>query len=112
KMKSKRQYRHRCKFKFNVHDYPRIFDLNLLEQHGWYVPTNCKTRPSNLNGVSKDHLLSIDEGFDKKIDPSVMSHPANCNLILHTDNDSKSNKSSIKIDELLDKINNWSSIHS
>lgn len=97
-------YRERCKFNFNVYDYPDKFDLNLLEQKGWYSPSNKK---NNLDGVSRDHILSIADGFKQGINPEIMSHPANCQLILHRKNQSKRNKSFITIDKLIEKIENW-----
>jgi hypothetical protein len=97
-------YRQRCKFKFNVYDYPDKFDLKLLEQKGWYSPSN---RKNNLDGISRDHMLSISEGFSKGVDPDLMSHPANCNLVCHRKNQSKRSKSSITFEELVERIKEW-----
>lgn len=46
-------------------------------------------------------MLSVKDGFERGIDPKIISHPANCRLMIHTDNISK-NKKSIK--DLLDRI--------
>lgn len=97
-------YRQRCKFKFNVYDYPEKFDLKLLEQKGWYSPSN---RKNNLDGISRDHMLSISEGFSKGVDPELMSHPANCDLVCHRKNQSKRNKSSITYEQLVKRISEW-----
>ena len=97
-------YRFQCQFKFNLKDYPEEFDFSLIEKYGWYL---AKNRGDNLNGVSRDHIVSVRFGFDNKIDPSIISHPANCQLLRHNDNVSKHKKSSMTIDELLAKIQKW-----
>ena len=62
---------------------------------------------SNLSGITKDHLYSISDGMKNKILPAIMSHPANCQLLIHNDNVSKNKKSCITIEELLERIENW-----
>ena len=97
-------YWQECQFKFNLKEYPDEFDFSLIEQHGWYSPTN---KNNNLDGVSRDHILSIRDGFEMKIDPEIISHPANCQLLKHTDNISKNRKSDVTIEELMSKIERW-----
>jgi hypothetical protein len=97
-------YRPRCEFKFNVFDYPGKFDLTLLKKLGFYSPVN---KNNNLNGISRDHLYTVKDGFDNKIDPEIIKHPANCSLVTHTDNQSKGRFSSITLDELMKRINEW-----
>lgn len=97
-------YRQKSNFDFNINDYSDKFDLSLVESYGWYSPSN---KGNNLNGVSRDHMLSVKEGFDLGIDPEIIKHPANCNLILHRQNQKKREKSSITIEELLERIKNW-----
>ena len=77
---------------------------SLIEKYGWY---KAKNRGDNLNGVSRDHMLSVNEGFNMKIDPYLISHPANCKLMVHTDNVSKHKKSSITKEDLIERINSW-----
>ena len=101
-------YRQRCNFRFKIEDYPEVFDLDLVEKYGWYSPSN---KGNNLNGVSKDHMLSIKEGYILGINPDIISHPANCRIILHRDNQSKREKSSIKLDDLLIKIKIWDNLY-
>jgi len=95
------QYRVLSNFKFNLSDYKEEFDFILIEKYGWYSPSNKK---NNLDGVSRDHMLSVREGFELGIDPKLISHPANCRLIKHTDNISKNKKSIITNEELLERI--------
>lgn len=97
-------YRNLAKFSFNLADYPNEFDFTLIEQYGWYTATN---HGNNLNGVSRDHMVSVKYGFDNNIDPTIIAHPANCRLIRHNDNVSKGKKNSITYDELLQRIEEW-----
>lgn len=99
-----RIYSEQCAFKFNVYDYPDYFDIELLNQYGWYSPSN---KNNNLNGVSRDHCISVKWGFDNDIDPKLISHPANCRLVRHTDNQLKSFKCSITIDQLKQQIDQF-----
>lgn len=97
-------YKPGCNFKFNISDFVEEFDFSLVEKHGWYKPTN---RGNNLMGISRDHLYSVRDGFINKIDPKIISHPANCELMLHIQNSKKNSNSSITFEELLDRIKKW-----
>ncbi len=97
-------YKNKCKFKFNVYHFPDKFDLNLLKEHGWYQPVN---KGNNLGGVSRDHMISIKYGWENGIDSSIISHPANCKLMVHTDNISKHKKCSLMLEELIERIKKW-----
>lgn len=97
-------YKAETNFKFSLSDYPDEFDFTLIEKYGWYSPSNKK---NNLGGVSRDHMLSVKEGFELGIDPKLLSHPANCKLMIHNDNVSKNKKSSITLEELLERIENF-----
>ena len=97
-------YHHDCKFKFNVWKYPQEFDLGLIKKYGWYKAVN---RGNNLNGVSRDHKISISYGWQNNISPEIMSHPANCQLMRHGDNSRKNNKCSIMLEQLLRDIEVW-----
>lgn len=103
-----RLYRPNCEFKFDVFKYSRWFDYSLIERHGVYSPSNKR---NNLFGVSKDHMLSVRFGFDHGIDPTIIRHPANCELMLHNDNSSKNRSSSITLDELYIRIQKFESIY-
>lgn len=94
-------YKTSCKFNFNVYHYSAQFDLTLLETHGWYAASN---KGNNPNGISRDHMYSVSDGYANKIDPSILSHPANCRLVLHKDNQRKHSKSIITLEELLERI--------
>jgi len=97
-------YRQRCKFNFSIADYPDKFSSALILEHGWYSPSN---KQNNLDGVSRDHMYSVSDGFINGVDPAIISHPANCELISHRANQRKRANSSITLEELLDRIKRW-----
>jgi hypothetical protein len=83
----------------------------LVEKYGWFSPNGYKKRNKtpNLNGVSRDHLYTISDGFKYNIDSTIISHPANCQILQHNGpngNNSKK-KSNITLEELLLKISIW-----
>lgn len=97
-------YRRRASFDFNLADYPEEFNFDLIEEHGWYSAAN---RGNNLNGVSRDHMVSVKFGYENNIDPSIIGHPANCRLMRHNDNVSKYEGCSITLEELKVRIQKW-----
>jgi len=98
-------YKSDSSFRFSLNDYPDEFDFSLIEKYGWYSPSNSK-KP-NIGGVSRDHMISVKEGFKLDIDAKLLAHPANCQLMVHSDNISKNKKSSLTIEELTVRINEW-----
>lgn len=99
-----RKYKLDCAFKFGLKDYEEEFNFELIEKYGWY---KAKNNGDNLDGVSRDHMYSIKEGFENKIDTNIISHSANCELIQQRKNSSKHIKCSITLDELKERIKNW-----
>ena len=97
-------YRPACEFKFDVNDFKEEFNFALIEQYGWYSPSN---KGNNLYGVSRDLSYSVRDGFINKVEPHIISHPANCGLMKHSDNSSKHSSSSITLEELKEKIKQW-----
>jgi YHS domain-containing protein len=97
-------YRIDAKFRFCLNDYPEEFDFSLIEKYGWYQASN---RGNNLSGVSRDHILSVKEGYVLGIDPKIIGHPANCQLLVHNENVSKNHRSHISLEDLLLKIEQW-----
>lgn len=102
-------YRPSCEFTFVLSNFPNEFDFELIKKYGWYSPVNKK---NNLNGVSRDHLYTVRDGFINKIDSEVIKHPANCRLLKHTDNNLKNHYSSITLEQLLERISKWNEKHS
>ena len=100
----KRKYKLCSDFRFSIYKYPDEYDFKLVEEFGWYKASN---RGNNLTGVSRDHQFSVNEGLEKGINPFILSHPANCKLMVHGKNSSKGKKSFITLEDLKDKIFNW-----
>lgn len=93
-------YSERCKFKFSIEKFNFLFsdqELKLLE-YKIYSPKN------NKNGFSKDHMLSVNYGFNNNIPEYVLSHVANCSLILQTQNRIKNANIILTLDELIERI--------
>jgi len=99
------KYKADTKFTFGLSDYPDNFDFDLIKEHGWYSPSNSIN--PNIGGVSRDHMLSVRDGFNKGVDPKLLAHPANCKLMIHSENISKHKNSSITEGELIQKIEQW-----
>lgn len=105
----KEQYYSASRFKFNVYHYPEEFDLSLIDQYGWYTCPGLKRKghPKNVLGVSRDHIISVSYGFTNNIHSSIISHPANCRIMIHSDNKIKHNKCDLTVKQLLEKIDKW-----
>lgn len=101
---SLKYYRMLCQFKFNLSNFPNEFDFSLVRKHGWY---SAKNRGNNLGGVSRDHIVSVKYGYLNNIDPKVISHPANCKLLIHNDNISKHENCGMTLEELIQRIEEW-----
>jgi hypothetical protein len=92
-------YRLACRFTFGISD--RFPNAHLIQQHGWYHPV------TNPSGVSRDHKLSVADGFKLGIEPEIMRHPANCTIMLHSDNQHKNKKSYIDLQTLINLMDTW-----
>ena len=105
----KEKYYNAARFKFNVYHYPDEFDISMIETYGWYTCPGRKRskEPKNILGVSRDHIISVSYGFTNNIDPAIIAHPANCRILLHSDNKKKHSKCDLTLSELLSKINQW-----
>ena len=100
-----RVYKESCIFKFNVYNFPEKFDLDIIFEYGWYSPQNSNN--PNLDGISRDHIISVSDGFKHKIPPEMIAHPANCRLMRHTENQLKFSRSDMTFHELKNKIHKW-----
>jgi len=90
--------------KFNLFNYPKEFNLDLIDEFGIYAASN---HGNNLTGISRDHKFSKFNGYYYLIDPYIISHPANCELMKHTRNNDKKRKNSISLKELILSIEKW-----
>lgn len=101
---SKRLYRRMCRFTFALKNYPNEFDFDLIRKYGWF---RTKGKKTNVDGVSRDHMLSINDGFEQGILPQWLAHPANCRLLPHKENQAKWGRSVITLDDLRARIAAW-----
>lgn len=91
------------RFKFNVYDYPELFDLELIAKFGWYSPGG-KAGTMNINGISRDHRISIADAIKHHYDSYYITHPLNCELMQHEQNNKKKGNSSITYADLVASI--------
>ena len=92
------------RFKFNIYDYPHLFDLEKLNEFGFVSFGGKRGGDPNLNGMSRDHRVSTSEAIKYKYDKYYISHPINCELMHHTENNKKKGKSSITYEELVYQV--------
>lgn len=90
--------------RFNVYQYPQLFDIESLDVHGWYSPKG-KSGKWNPTGLSKDHIISVKDAVFNNYDPYYISHLMNCQLITHKENNEKKTTSLITYNELINKVN-------
>jgi len=100
-MNEVKKYKQRCLFQFDLGLYPNEFNLDYLHLRGIYHPV------TNKKGLSRDHIYSMHDGFINKIEPIIISHPANCRLMSQSKNSSKNRDSHITIKELHKRIDAW-----
>ena len=98
---AKDMYRQECNFNFNPFSYPYIPGYNKLLQNKYYHSV------TNPEGMTRDHMVSVDYGYKNSIDPKTISHPANCEFLSVYENARKGRKCSITIEQLYERIANW-----
>ena len=52
-------------------------------------------------------MVSVKYGYENNIDPKIISHPANCQLLIHNENVKKYIRCDLTIEELINKIEQW-----
>lgn len=65
---------------------------------------NCRT---NQKGYIRDHRVSKMSGFTAGLFPEILRHPANCDIITHSENARKRSHNSTSIEDLLRTIENY-----
>lgn len=94
------------KFTFNVFQYPDLFNIDLLNTIGWFSPGG-KAGKWNPEGLSRDHKVSVNEAIANNYDPYYITHPLNCELMPHTENNKKKTQSSITYAELRQLVDEY-----
>jgi len=97
------------KFTFNVFLYPDLFDIELLNRIGWFSPGG-KSGKWNPEGLSRDHKVSVNDAILNNYDPYYITHPLNCELMPHKQNNTKKTKSSITYEELKRLVDDYDSL--
>lgn len=108
--RTKKEYEYSCRFAFGISSYPLWFTdaSTIISQYGWYsTPGSNKKGISNVDGISRDHMVSVSYGFKNNISPALLRHPANCQLLQHRKNQSKSTNCSMTVDALILRINEF-----
>ena len=95
------KYYKQCAFTFNPYIYEHLLGYELLGKYGWYI------KETKIDGLVRDHRISRIYGWENKINPNLISHPANCELMLQSSNSTKSGKCSITVKELKEQIKKW-----
>jgi hypothetical protein len=83
-------------FTFNPFKHPDLFsieDLIRLKEKGFWSP-------SNKEGLTRDHRVSVNEAIKNNYDPYYIKHPLNCELMGWQENNQKKTRSSIMYKEL------------
>lgn len=101
--------RSRYKFIFNVFNFPELFDLELLKIVGFYS-AGGKSKKWNIDGLSRDHKVSVSEALINDYDPYYITHPLNCQLMPHSENSKKYKKSSLSYDHLKNIVDEYETI--
>lgn len=107
---TKELYRYHASFKFSISQFPLWFDNTtsyIIRKFGWYETKYRK----NIDGCSRDHMYSVYDGFTNNILPSIISHPANCQIMPHSLNSKKKAASSITIEELYKRIDDFERLY-
>ena len=95
-------------------DIDLIFDYTLLiTQYNYFNDISELIKKygiysnDNINGVARDHIVSISYGWENNIPSEIISPPANCQIVQQIDNCRKSSGSSISVEELKERIRLW-----
>jgi hypothetical protein len=91
-------------FTFILKDYPDLFDFSLLQQHG--MRSN-----DNIEGVVRDHKVSVADAIKYNYDPYYIKHPLNCELMINSENAKKHKQSSMTYDELVRQVKEYNEKH-
>jgi hypothetical protein len=86
-----RRNRSQFLFNFNILEYPDLFDISQIQLLGWYSP--AKKTDRNLNGLTRDHIISVSAAIKNNYNPYYIRHPINCKIMTQSENSTKKTKS-------------------
>ena len=83
-----------------------VVESELTNTLGVFHPTK------NSKGVVRDHMYSRKSGFENGVFPSILRHPANCQIITHSANVKKRvsryiDKNALTLDEVFNRITTY-----
>jgi len=97
---------------FEVKEDYVIFVRALTERN--YDLFKNKINPKNLKRSWKnnhvDHIFSISEGYKQKINPFLIAHPCNLQMLKAKENKKKNAKCGHTMEELLEKVDNFGEV--
>lgn len=96
-----RKERERFAFTFRLENYPQLFNIENIRKIGLYHPKK------NVDGLLRDHRISINDAIKYRYDPFYIKHPLNCMIMTQRENSSKNIKSSISYNELKSLVNEF-----
>lgn len=111
--RTRKEYSYSCRFQFGISSFPDWFTdaSELINKYGWYSTPGSRKGIKNTNGISRDHLYSITDGWTNNVPPELIRHPANCELVPHQQNQSKYYTSKITLDELYQRIRQFNLLY-
>lgn len=95
------------RFKFNLYHYPDLFDLDILTRVGFVSFGGKRGGKLNLDGLSRDHRVSVNESIANNYDQYYITHPINCELMSQRKNSFKHINSSISYAELIKLVDEY-----
>lgn len=110
-LNEKEIFNYHCQFRFSISQFPAWFTGELIKELGWYSTPGSRNGKLNTTGVSRDHMISKSYGFLNNIDPWYISHPANCQLMSHRQNQTKNSKSSLSLLDLKERIADFEKLY-
>lgn len=90
------------RFRFNVFDYPDLFDLELIKKIGWHSFGGRFNY--NPEGITRDHKVSVSYAVKNDCDPYYITHPMNCELMSFEQNNKKKGNCSITYEQLISLV--------
>lgn len=100
--------RNRYRFTFRIDQHPVLFGkaiIDKIRKYGFWSPTNT-------NGLTRDHCVSVNEAIRNNYDPYYITHPVNCEIMKWDANNRKNTKCSIAYEQLVREVDEYDKIYS
>ena len=90
-------------FTINPFKFPDIFSAATLKD----LRDNGFWSPSNKNGLTRDHKVSVNEAIKHGYPPHYIKHPLNCEIMSWQENNVKKARSSMSYDDLKKAVDEY-----